>query len=150
MNIQRYRPLVGSSLTFLYPYVLGRQIKSKSLRYGYTTILGSILGTSILIHSGIYTQYAHQLLTLDRFFIFLWILWNTHVLRRVKHKRKAIGFALFVLILGANKLYQKSKLLHMLMHMAGSIGTTVLIYQVLDDENKNKFLSTKEGGMTVR
>jgi len=140
MKIRKYRidtmsPLVLSSLSFLYPLVLGRQIKCKLIRKGYTTILGSILGSSVLVHSGI-----QNLLIIDRFFIFIWIVFNTHILVRVRRKMKAIGFAFIVLILGATKMYQKSKFLHMMMHIAGSIGTTILIYEVIDDEKKEKSL----------
>lgn len=95
--------------------------------------MGSISTTSILVHSGV-----ERLLTLDRFFILVWALFNTHVLMRVRRRLKPLSFACVVLLLGLTKTYQRHKVFHAVMHLAGATGTALLVYELLDEEQEEE------------
>lgn len=116
-----------SSASFVVPLFLSRNISCDRIRHGYAAVLSSILTTSLAVHGGM-----KRLLMLDKALIYIWMLFNGYVLLHVKNRVRPLSWAFLVGVLGWTKWYEKHRLLHVLMHVSGAAGTTVLIHELLD------------------
>lgn len=118
--------LMGSSLTFLIPVAMTRRLTNKTDKIIYNLSLVGLMVTSLMVHSRRHPK--QWLLRLDKMMIYLLIFWNACILQRYGlGKKKALCLAGIVAVLGGSGVYKKYTSLHLIMHLAGSMGTACLI-----------------------